>query len=88
MMTFSLLARTKQLLLVSFLPSYEVGGETYYARGNDSFKEDMTSAMQMVADLETPTRQWTNVADLSALPASVKSSQSLKLMCIYDTTYR
>ena len=44
---------------------------TYYARGKEYFNEDMTSAMQIVADLETPTRQWTNVADLSALPFSV-----------------
>lgn len=31
----------------------------------------MTSAMQMVADLETPTRQWTKVAVPSDLPFSV-----------------
>lgn len=36
----------------------------------------MTSAMQMVADLETPTRQWTNVADLSALPFSIETQVS------------
>lgn len=31
--------------------------ETYYARGNERPLEAMTSAMQMLADLETPTRQ-------------------------------
>jgi hypothetical protein len=31
--------------------------DTYYARGNDSPCDLITSAMQMVADLETPTRQ-------------------------------
>lgn len=52
---------------------------TYYARGKDSFKEDMTSAMHMVADRETPTRQWTSVADLSALPFSVETKSTTKL---------
>lgn len=33
-----------------------------YARGNDKPSSFITSAMQMVADLETPTRQWTSVA--------------------------
>lgn len=51
---------------------------TYYARGNDSFKEDMTSAMQIVADRETPTRQWTNVADLSVLPFSVETKSVME----------
>ena len=41
-----------------------------YARGNDSPKERITSAMQIVADLETPTRQWTSVAVPFALPRS------------------
>lgn len=44
MMTFSLLARTKQ-----------------YARGKDKPSALITSAMQIVAERETPTRQWTRV---------------------------
>lgn len=33
-----------------------------YARGNERCSARITSAMQMVALLETPTRQWTSVA--------------------------
>ena len=37
----------------------------------------MTSAMQIVADLETPTRQWTRVAVFSCLPLSVTNNVSI-----------
>jgi hypothetical protein len=47
--------------------------ETYYALGKDKLREAMTSAMQIVADLETPTRQCTKVAVPSNLPFSVTS---------------
>jgi hypothetical protein len=70
-MTLSRLARTKQLPLVSHCGPCCLGW-TYYARGNESRDEDMTSAMQMVADLETPTRQCTNVAIPSDLPFSIR----------------
>jgi hypothetical protein len=41
-----------------------------YARGNERPSSFMTSAMQIVADRETPTRQWTSVAPPSLFPAS------------------
>lgn len=41
---------------------------TYYARGKLNPKLAITSAMQMVADRLTPTRQCTNVALPSDLP--------------------
>jgi hypothetical protein len=41
-----------------------------YARGNENPIDRITSAMQMVALRETPTRQWTSVAVLFALPLS------------------
>lgn len=44
--------------------------EAYYALGKDRFIVFMTSAIHIVADLETPTRQCTNVAVPSNLPAS------------------
>lgn len=44
-----------------------------YARGNESPKERITSAIQIVADLETPTRQWTSVAVPFALPRSMRT---------------
>ena len=31
--------------------------QTHYARGKERFNDAITSAIQMVADLETPTRQ-------------------------------
>lgn len=68
--TLSRLARTKQLfaivLVLSFINDESAG--THYARGNVRSKEAITSAMQIVADLETPTRQWTRVALLSDFP--------------------
>lgn len=42
--------------------------KTHYALGNERPREAITSAMQIVADLETPTRQWTKVAVLSDFP--------------------
>ncbi len=47
-----------------------------YARGNESPKERITSAIQMVADLETPTRQWTSVAVPFSLPRSPSVSET------------
>jgi hypothetical protein len=43
-------------------------GTTYYALGNDRPIDFITSAMQIVADLETPTRQCTKVAVPSDFP--------------------
>lgn len=56
-----------------------VGSEdfTYYARGNERPIEDMTSAMQIVADRDTPTRQCTKVAVSSSLPFARKTYQSV-----------
>lgn len=45
--------------------------KAYYALGNERPVAFMTSAMQMVADLETPTRQCTSVAVPSCFPFSV-----------------
>lgn len=39
------------------LMSFCLVKKTYYARGRDSLRARMTSAMQIVADRETPTRQ-------------------------------
>jgi hypothetical protein len=39
-----------------------------YALGKDRLREAITSAIQIVADRETPTRQWTNVAAPSCFP--------------------
>lgn len=69
-MTFSRRARTKQLCRVSRV-AIQVNVSTYYARGKDKPSSFMTSAMQMVADRETPTRQCTSVAPASNFPASV-----------------
>ena len=44
--------------------------QTHYARGKERFNDAITSAIQMVADLETPTRQWTKVAVPSFFPCS------------------
>jgi hypothetical protein len=59
-MTFRRRARTKQLKdnISAMKPRRRQGkGKAYYARGKDKPIDAMTSAMQMVADLETPTRQ-------------------------------
>lgn len=81
MMTFSRRARTKQLLMSRRLGGFGQSGhksrrrsETYYALGNERPMAFMTSAMQMVADLETPTRQCTSVAVPSFSPFSVTIS--------------
>lgn len=42
-------------------------------RGKERRRDDMTSAIQMVAERETPTRQWTRVAVPLSLPFSVGS---------------
>ena len=39
-----------------------------YARGKERCRLDIASAMQMVAERETPTRQWTRVAVDAAFP--------------------
>lgn len=41
-----------------------------YARGKERLRLRITSAMQIVAERETPTRQWTRVAVFFALPRS------------------
>ena len=41
-----------------------------YARGKERPRVRITSAMQMVAERETPTRQWTSVAVPLAFPRS------------------
>jgi hypothetical protein len=41
-----------------------------YARGNDRPNDLITSAIQIVAERDTPTRQCTNVAVLFARPLS------------------
>lgn len=43
---------------------------THYARGKDMPSEAITSAMQIVADRETPTRQCTRVAVSSVFPVA------------------
>lgn len=45
-----------------------------YALGKDSPSSFITSAMQMVADRETPTLQWTKVAVPALRPFSVRRS--------------
>ena len=78
MITFNRLARTKQLgeVVLSdngahIIDKYAKGftaAYAYYALGKDSPSDAMTSAIQMVADLETPTRQCTRVAVESDFP--------------------
>lgn len=50
---------------------YETESETYYARGKDRPSSFMTSAIHIVAERDTPTRQCTSVAVPSSLPFSV-----------------
>lgn len=68
MITLSRLARTKQLAQQLAKSSSRRQIFTYYALGKDRPKEAMTSAMQIVADRETPTRQCTSVAAPSYFP--------------------
>lgn len=56
-MTFKRRARTKQLEAVSFQADGTENFKTYYARGKLRFISFMTSAIQMVAERDTPTRQ-------------------------------
>ena len=44
--------------------------ETHYARGRESPSALITSAMQIVAERETPTRQWTSVGSPFRRPSS------------------
>lgn len=44
-----------------------------YARGSESPSDAMTSAIHIVADRETPTRQWTSVAVEADLPRALPS---------------
>lgn len=44
---------------------------TYYARGKERLRASMTSAIHIVADLETPTRQCTKVAVPSSFPLPI-----------------
>jgi hypothetical protein len=57
MITFSRRALTKQLHFMSMAVTMLGTKGTYYARGKDRPISFMTSAMQIVADRETPTRQ-------------------------------
>ena len=45
-----------------------------YARGKERWRLAMTSAMQMVAERETPTRQWTRVAVEASFPRAMRMS--------------
>ncbi len=47
----------------------------------------MTSAMQIVAERETPTRQWTRVAVPSSLPFSAANSVSIVFEELYKISY-
>lgn len=57
MITFNRRALTKQLQIMLVADRSHESGSTYYARGKDKPISFMTSAMQIVADRETPTRQ-------------------------------
>lgn len=71
MMTFRRRARTKQLHLLVRVAWKCMGiGFRYYARGKDMSSEAITSAMHIVADRETPTRQCTRVAVPARFPAA------------------
>jgi len=83
MMTLSLLARTKQLEPVSGgIDVSIVDLETYYARGNDKPNSFITSAIHIVAERDTPTRQCTSVAVPSSLPFSVFERRQLASLTI------
>lgn len=58
-------------------------GCRYYARGKDISSEAITSAMHIVADRETPTRQCTSVAVPSRFPAA-RNRGSAKPMNNHD----
>lgn len=71
MITFNRRARTKQLEHnVNRFQDKQDLIVTYYARGKDKPSSFITSAMHIVADRDTPTRQWTRVAPPSAFPLS------------------
>lgn len=71
MMTFRRRARTKQLhSLVNFARKCMGIGCRYYARGKDMSSDAITSAIHIVADRETPTRQCTSVAVPARFPTA------------------
>lgn len=57
--------------------------EAYYALGKDRFIVFMTSAIHIVADLETPTRQCTKVA----VPSNFPASNTMKLVFVRPHDY-
>lgn len=61
--------KTAADLLVTRLEGVDDGA--YYARGNERPISFITSAIHIVAERDTPTRQWTRVASPAALPASM-----------------
>ena len=63
--------------MVSIFQGCEDMGNNHYARGKLSPMDRITSAMQIVADLLTPTRQCTNVAVFSTLPLPANESVPL-----------
>lgn len=60
---------TAELLAKSLLRDTR---QTHYARGNERPSSFITSAMQIVAERDTPTLQWTSVAVPALRPFSAK----------------
>lgn len=56
-----------------------------YARGNDKPSSFITSAMQIVADRDTPTLQCTNVAVPALRPFSTKVSAGFEMRSWHGT---
>lgn len=81
MITLSRLARTKQLFVTNQRHEHLtlIKRKTHYALGNERPKDAITSAIQMVADLETPTRQWTKVAVLSTFPFPMQQNFTISI---------
>lgn len=69
-MTFNRRARTKQLWNFSNVPGNVQIRGTHYARGRDRPSDRITSAMQIVAERDTPTRQCTSVGSPRRRPSS------------------
>ena len=67
-MTFNRLARTKQLCVSLATVPTTVKRSTYYALGKLKPIVAITSAIHIVADRLTPTRQCTKVAVFSSFP--------------------
>lgn len=57
---------------------------THYARGRESLSARITSAMQIVAERETPTRQWTRIGSFARRPSSVIKTLTLALLVAED----